>query len=179
MEKLTTEINLWFFILETIVIFLSCPRKLSSKLLTFLTFHSKGIQRKVENRAEPETEDQTSISTEDVKKVMKSIGLAFHDDELMKKTIWKAEEITALFLDQEPSLDEAKEAFAVFDENGDVYVDAEELKRVLCKLGFGEEEEEGRFELDFCEKMIALYDKDRDGRIGFDDFVASIECSFC
>ncbi|KAH0460690.1 hypothetical protein IEQ34_011353 [Dendrobium chrysotoxum] len=141
MEKLSTEIDLWFFILESISILLSCSRKLSSKLLSFVAFPSK--------RAEPETDDQASISMQEINNVMKNIGLPFHDNEFMKKTVCKAEEITALFQDQEPSLDEAKEAFAVFDENGDGHVDAEELQRVLYNLGFGREGEAG-FELDSC-----------------------------
>ncbi|PKU72392.1 probable calcium-binding protein CML30 [Dendrobium catenatum] len=161
MEKLSTEINLWFFIL------LSCSRKLSSKLLSFPS-----------KKAESETEDQASISMQEINNVMKNIGLPFHDNEFMKKTVCKTEEITALFQDQEPSLDEAKEAFAVFDENGDVHVDAEELQRVLYNLGFGGEGEAG-FELDSCKKMIALYDEDGDGLIGFDDFVKLVEGSFC
>ncbi|XP_020580983.1 probable calcium-binding protein CML30 [Phalaenopsis equestris] len=175
MEKLTAEVNLWFFGLESMFFLLTFSRKLCSKILSFLTSPSKNIRSRSENRAEPKTEDQISISTEDITKVMETLGLPFHDNEFMKKTAWKAEEISALFQDQEPSLEEAKEAFSVFDDNGDGFVNAEELRRAFCKLGF----RGGGLELDSCKKMIDLYDEDGDGLIGFDDFVKLAESSFC
>lgn len=85
-------------------------------------------------------------------------------------------EISNLFDEVEPSLEEVKEAFDLFDGDKDGYIDAKDLKRVLCALGF----------VDFlewdCQKMImALRSSNNDDgetRIDLRNFVKIIENSF-
>ncbi|GMJ00008.1 hypothetical protein HRI_003670000 [Hibiscus trionum] len=82
--------------------------------------------------------------------------------------------IGGLFEEEEPSLMEAKDAFDVFDEKKDGFIDAEELRNALVSLGFVKEAEE-----DECEKMIKGFDENFDGRIDFNEFVKVLETSFC
>lgn len=85
------------------------------------------------------------------------------------------DELSSMFEEKEPSLEEVKQAFAVFDENSDGFIDAVELMRVLSKLGF----KDGVINLDECERMIASYDENKDGRIDFNEFIKFMESSFC
>ncbi|XP_039038645.1 probable calcium-binding protein CML46 [Hibiscus syriacus] len=83
------------------------------------------------------------------------------------------EEISRLF-EGEPSLEEVKEAFDVFDVNRDGFIDAKELQRVLCALGLKE-----GLKLENCFKIIRTFDEDGDGRIDFQKFVKLMGNSFC
>ncbi|EAZ29031.1 hypothetical protein OsJ_13082 [Oryza sativa Japonica Group] len=65
---------------------------------------------------------------------------------------------------------ELREAFRVFDRDGDGYVSAAELRSVLRRLGM----EEGARHGD-CVRMIAAHDGDGDGRISFQEFRAMME----
>ncbi|XP_048139137.1 calcium-binding protein CML42-like [Rhodamnia argentea] len=70
--------------------------------------------------------------------------------------------------DDAPALREEadlSEAFKVFDEDGDGYICARELKAVLAKLGLPEGEEIGR-----VERMITSVDRNHDGRVDFFEF---------
>ncbi|KAL1819634.1 hypothetical protein DCAR_0415935 [Daucus carota subsp. sativus] len=58
-----------------------------------------------------------------------------------------------------------KEAFNVFDEDGDGVITVEELGMVLSSLGF----KEGKL-LESCKEMIRNVDVDGDGKINFDEF---------
>ncbi|KAK9188953.1 hypothetical protein WN944_020358 [Citrus x changshan-huyou] len=78
-----------------------------------------------------------------------------------------------LFEEKEPSLEEVKDAFDVFDENKDGFIDALELQRVLCILGMKE-----GFQLENCKKMIKTFDENGDGSIDFKEFVKFMESSF-
>ncbi|KAI3682797.1 hypothetical protein L1987_83046 [Smallanthus sonchifolius] len=57
------------------------------------------------------------------------------------------------------------EAFKVFDENGDGFISAAELQKVLGKLGFTEANEMGRVKM-----MISSVDLNHDGRVDFSEF---------
>ncbi|EYU34653.1 hypothetical protein MIMGU_mgv1a026006mg, partial [Erythranthe guttata] len=83
-----------------------------------------------------------------------------------------------LFEERSPCLDEVKEAFDVFDENRDGFIDAKELQKVLCALGLNEGLNEG-LEMDKCRRMIGVFDENGDGRIDFDEFVKFMEINFC
>ncbi|GAA0149011.1 hypothetical protein LIER_08294 [Lithospermum erythrorhizon] len=83
-----------------------------------------------------------------------------------------SKEIMGLFEEEEPRMEEVKEAFDVFDENGDGFIDAKELKRIIGKLGF---EEASEVE---CQRMIKTFDCDGDGRISVGEFVKLLEYSF-
>jgi calmodulin len=78
------------------------------------------------------------------------------------------DEAAALFEEEEATVEEARAAFAVFDRDGDGFIDAGELGSVLRSLGFGSGAEE-------CRHMIDAYDEDRDGRIDFREFVKLME----
>ncbi|CAD6225004.1 unnamed protein product [Miscanthus lutarioriparius] len=82
------------------------------------------------------------------------------------------EEAAALFEEEEATVEEAREAFAVFDRNGDGFIDAAELRSVLTSLGL----QAGVAEAE-CQRMIDAYDGDMDGRIDFLEFVKLMETS--
>ncbi|PRQ42627.1 putative EF-hand domain pair protein [Rosa chinensis] len=58
-----------------------------------------------------------------------------------------------------------REAFKVFDEDGDGYISAKELQTVLGKLGFPEGNE-----IDRVEKMITSVDRNHDGLVDLFEF---------
>ncbi|CAN6217636.1 unnamed protein product [Urochloa humidicola] len=81
-------------------------------------------------------------------------------------------EAAALFDEEEATVEEARAAFAVFDRDGDGFIDAAELRSVLASLGF-----QAGAAADECQRMIDAYDEDKDGRIGFHEFVNLMETS--
>lgn len=83
-------------------------------------------------------------------------------------------DLLEMFEEVNPSLGEVKEAFEVFDLDRDGFIDAEELQRVVCSLGFKEGLEIGN-----CRRMIALGDEDGDGRIDFQEFLRFMERNLC
>ncbi|EHA8591682.1 putative calcium-binding protein CML46 [Cocos nucifera] len=114
-----------------------------------------------------------NLSWENVEMVMGRMGLYCSQEGEQLKECMSFDELSSVF-EEEPSFEELKEAFCVFDENRDGFVDAVELHRVLSKLGFREGSE-----VDSCKRMIAAYDENRDGRIDFNEFVKFMEISFC
>ncbi|KAL9293131.1 putative calcium-binding protein CML45 [Arabidopsis thaliana] len=103
--------------------------------------------------------------------VMRSLGLFYNDDQLQEQ--YSAKEVSSLFEEKEASLEEVKQAFDVFDENKDGFIDAIELQRVLTILGF----KQGSY-LDNCLVMIRSLDGNKDGKIDFNEFVKFMETSF-
>ncbi|XP_074277031.1 putative calcium-binding protein CML43 [Silene latifolia] len=61
---------------------------------------------------------------------------------------------------------ELAEAFKVFDEDGDGFISAKELKVVLSKLGLPE----AKHEMDHIQKMISSVDQNSDGQVDFFEF---------
>ncbi|KAK7352822.1 hypothetical protein VNO80_18252 [Phaseolus coccineus] len=57
------------------------------------------------------------------------------------------------------------EAFKIFDEDGDGYIDAMELKRVLDCLGLDK-----GWDMNAIEKMVKVADLNFDGKVDFDEF---------
>ncbi|XP_055809109.1 calcium-binding protein CAST [Solanum dulcamara] len=100
-------------------------------------------------------------------------GLRFEDFESLHRSLndvffgSKYEDKLGLDQDPDPAQDESdlKEAFDVFDENGDGFISAKELQVVLEKLGLPEGSEIDRVEL-----MISSVDQDHDGRVDFFEF---------
>ncbi|KAF1897557.1 hypothetical protein Lal_00036999 [Lupinus albus] len=66
---------------------------------------------------------------------------------------------------EEQEESDLREAFKVFDENGDGYISAKELQAVLGKLGLNEGNE-----IDRVNKMIVSFDTNHDGRVDFSEF---------
>ncbi|KAJ6830351.1 putative calcium-binding protein CML30 [Iris pallida] len=111
-----------------------------------------------------------AIRREDVEMVMERIGMSpSHEGEKLKACM-AFDDLSNMFEEEEPSLEEVKEVFGVFDENCDGFIDASELHRVLGKLGF----DDGA-DLDACRLMIAAHDQDLDGTIDFNGFVRFME----
>lgn len=104
--------------------------------------------------------------------VMDRLGVTYHSDGEKLEEGLVADELPQLF-EEEPSLEEVKKAFDVFDENKDGFIDATELQRVLCSLGLKEGSQ-----VEDCRRMIKAFDEDDDGQIDFKEFVKFLEKSF-
>ncbi|KAL3641668.1 Calmodulin-like protein 3 [Castilleja foliolosa] len=68
-------------------------------------------------------------------------------------------------MDERDVEEDMREAFNVFDQNGDGFITVDELKSVLESLGL----KQGRAAED-CKKMIMRVDADGDGRVDFSEF---------
>ncbi|XP_057781581.1 calmodulin-like protein 3 [Salvia miltiorrhiza] len=68
-------------------------------------------------------------------------------------------------MDERNEEEDMKEAFNVFDQNGDGFITVDELNSVLASLGL----RQARGAED-CKKMITKVDADGDGRVDFDEF---------
>ena len=112
--------------------------------------------------------DDNKLSMGEVKMVMEKLGNENYEERLLD-----SHEITRLFEEDQPSPEELKEAFDMFDQNSDGFIDAGELGKVLCTLGLMEP-----LEVE-CQRMIRVFDDNGDGRIDFKEFVKLVEHSFC
>ncbi|KAJ9147609.1 hypothetical protein P3X46_029747 [Hevea brasiliensis] len=117
--------------------------------------------------------DDRNLCREEVEMVMGKLGLFCSAESEELKESMGSDELSQLFDEREPSLEEVKKAFDVFDEKRDGFIDAEELQRVLQTLGLKE-----GFTLENCRKMIRACDENRDGRIDFNEFVKFMENIF-
>ncbi|CAN4079390.1 unnamed protein product [Withania somnifera] len=109
-----------------------------------------------------------SVSREEVKMIMTNLGIfANAEDENKIQGRLDSSDILGLFGEElEAKEQDVKEAFDVFDENKDGFMDERDLQRVLCALGLKQDAE-----LDNCKKMIVAFDENGDGRIDFEEFV--------
>ncbi|KAL9659382.1 hypothetical protein QQ045_024188 [Rhodiola kirilowii] len=93
-------------------------------------------------------------------------GLQFDDFQSLHReldqTLFAAEEVEETSCEAAVDSD-LTEAFKVFDENGDGFISAVELQRVLVKLGFVEG-------MGNVEKMIGSVDRNCDGVVDFFEF---------
>ncbi|XP_042507028.1 probable calcium-binding protein CML45 [Macadamia integrifolia] len=119
-----------------------------------------------------EETDDGKLCRGEVETVMENLGIFIKKDEEKLQEKLGLEELSALF-EEEPSIEEVKEAFEVFDENKDGFIDARELQRVLCGLGFVEGSK-----MQDCRWMIRAFDMNGDGKIDFGEFVKFMENSF-
>ncbi|KAL8088863.1 hypothetical protein AgCh_038578 [Apium graveolens] len=119
--------------------------------------------------------DDGSLCREDMEMVMGRLGLFSHSrqDKMLQERV-SMEYFCSMFEENEPSLDEVKEAFDVFDLNRDGFIDAMELRRVFCVLGLSDGSQ-----IENCKQMMREFDENRDGRIDFREFVKLMENSFC
>lgn len=107
-----------------------------------------------------------SVCGGDVEMVLRSLGVC-----CLEKLPARVQ-IFDIFEEREPSLDEVREAFDVFDENRDGFIDEKELQRIVCALGFKE-----GLEMENCRRMIGGFDEDGDGKIDFHEFIRFMENS--
>ncbi|KAG2552172.1 hypothetical protein PVAP13_9KG430500 [Panicum virgatum] len=94
-------------------------------------------------------------------------GLRFDDFESLHRALGDAlfGPIPEAVPEEEDEEGDMKEAFRVFDEDGDGYISAAELQAVLKKLGLPEARN-----LATVQEMICNVDSDRDGRVDFGEF---------
>ncbi|KAJ7943459.1 Calcium-binding EF-hand family protein [Quillaja saponaria] len=115
--------------------------------------------------------DET-LGREEVSMVMEKLGIEYEDDGGRVHDMgFGVCEISQLF-EEEPSLEEVKEAFNVFDKNKDGFIEGRELQKILKCLGMEKDLEE-------CRRMISKVDENGDGLIDFDEFLKFMEKSFC
>ncbi|PSS35138.1 Calcium-binding protein CML45 [Actinidia chinensis var. chinensis] len=126
-----------------------------------------------EESCSSENVEDGDLCKEDVEVVMTRLGI-FRNPESEKLQRLGSDDILSLFEEKEPGLDEVKEAFDVFDENRDGFLDAREIQRVLYNLGFKD-----GLEIERCKRMIDAFDDNGDGRIDFKEFVKLMENMFC
>lgn len=120
-------------------------------------------------RSEPTVEDAGDrLSRDEIKSVMGNLGIFCEEDSL--PLFGSNEAVSKLFDEMPPCVAEVKEAFDVFDVNGDGFIDGEELQRILCVLGL--KEGDG---IENCRKMIRKFDENGDGRIDFEEFLKLME----
>ncbi|KAF8109372.1 hypothetical protein N665_0097s0026 [Sinapis alba] len=111
---------------------------------------------------------------EDAEMVMKSLGLLTDSESEGLQKRYSSEELSNLFEEKEPSVEEVKQAFDVFDENRDGFLDPVDLQRVLTILGLKQGSN-----LENCRRMIRSFDGNKDGRIDFYGFVKFMENHLC
>ncbi|KAL5703712.1 hypothetical protein ACHQM5_022234 [Ranunculus cassubicifolius] len=172
---------LWFLLLDGTSMcvvgfrkFYSSSRYLFQFQFQFL-FGSKSNEKVLYSKLSSNAEIyKEMLHRDEVEMVLGQLRLEFNHDEEMIQERLGPKEMSVLFEEMEPSLHEIKEAFDVFDENRDGFMDVTELQRVLCSLGFREGSN-----MEVCEEMIRAYDDNRDGRIDFHEFIKLMEKSFC
>lgn len=198
MEKTSSSTNdntspLPFLVIDAIIAillhivsnWLSCSQNCFSEFQSFLQTQHKCCNSKVSDEKNSDSElsqlpqlyekkDDGSLSREDVKTVMGNLGIFCSSEGEDLPESFCSNELSGLFDEKEPSLEEVKQAFDVFDENKDGFIDARELQRVLCILGLKEGSK-----LEDCQRMIRTFDENGDGRIEFFEFVKFMEASFC
>ncbi|GJN07954.1 hypothetical protein PR202_ga25832 [Eleusine coracana subsp. coracana] len=92
-------------------------------------------------------------------------GLRFDDFESLHRALGDALFGPIPEVDEVDDEGDMKEAFRVFDEDGDGFISAAELQAVLKKLGLPEARN-----LDTVQEMICNVDRDHDGRVDFGEF---------
>lgn len=119
--------------------------------------------------------DDRSLCMQEMEMVYKRLGIFCHPCEDTKlDERFGVDYFSSLFEENEPSLDEVKKAFDVYDLNRDGYIETLELQTVLYALGLND-----MSQTENCKQMISEFDENRDGRIDFREFVKLMENSFC
>ncbi|OIW10287.1 hypothetical protein TanjilG_28038 [Lupinus angustifolius] len=113
-------------------------------------------------------EHDVRLCKEEVIVMMEKLGMNVDEDE---DGIEEFGEEVSQMLEKEPSLEEVEEAFNVFDENKDGFIEAKELQRVLRILGLEKN-------LMQCQRMINVFDQNGDELIDHNEFAKLIEQSF-
>ncbi|CAN6363298.1 unnamed protein product [Urochloa humidicola] len=118
-------------------------------------------------------DNDMEFTHEDISTMIRNIDLEFDKENSMVCKSISNDSIARIFDEDEPSLQEVRQAFLVFDHNNDGYIDASDLEPVLQSLGLGE-----GIGVDECEQMIAKYDTNNDKRIDIAEFTKVLEAGF-
>ncbi|KAK7309803.1 hypothetical protein RJT34_06834 [Clitoria ternatea] len=110
------------------------------------------------------------VCKEDIVLVMEKLGMKVQRDIVDGIEEFGEQEIEQLF-EKGITWSEVKEAFDVFDQNKDGFIEARELQRVLSCLGL-------RKNLMECQKMINAVDQNGDELIDHKEFVRIMQESF-
>lgn len=162
--------DIYLSIVRPLLDFLSVTRKCSAKSPNSQVKGS--ITSPQSNHDDQDHRGTRWILKEEVELVMKRLGLSCNPS-CDKKEKFSYHEIANMFNVDEPSLGEVQQAFDLFDENCDGYIDETELDSVLKRLGLKE------FSKTECQRMIKIYDRNGDGLIDFFEFCKLVEDSFC
>lgn len=178
MEMSSVPNTIYLYIILNIIYMLKkyMPKGLSSTLRLHVELLFKSTTLTEEKMKSP-VNQQKVISREDVEMILEKMKMpcVSTSNEPQLREYMDFDELASMFEEKEPSLMEMKDAFGVFDENNDGFIDAVELQRVLCVLGLRE-----RVDVDACQRMIDMHDHNVDGRIDFHEFVEFMESScFC
>nr|CAD1826494.1 unnamed protein product [Ananas comosus var. bracteatus] len=181
-HSLSLTEHIVFLFYNTIFIWLTILNKFSARFLSLLLphhheeLHACAASRSHHAEKNPPSNrgDDLALLGGDVEIILDKMGIRSELNGERFEEKLRFDELSTMFEEKEPSLEEVKQAFAVFDENSDGFIDAVELMRVLSKLGFKD-----GVKLDECERMIASYDENKDGRIDFNEFIKFMESSFC
>ncbi|KAL6841731.1 hypothetical protein ACP4OV_028243 [Aristida adscensionis] len=137
-----------------------------------------GEDRAVGDEGEEDGEEAV-LSREEVAAIMEAIGVAAaggHRAEGLAARMG-ADEVSRVFDAEEPSFDEVRRAFAVFDGNRDGFICAADLQGALARLGLREDAAA-------CRAMIAAATAGaggdcRDGRMNLFQFFRFLETGLC
>ncbi|GFP90374.1 probable calcium-binding protein cml45 [Phtheirospermum japonicum] len=166
-----------------LVNFLIDTKKVYNFFLGFQSSVESPLIRADDSKDQAETKGRDFAQDERVGKILKqgdidivlrSLEMSFNSEEANFQASLGENDLFNLFEEKNPSLDEVKQAFDVFDSNRDGFIDARELQKVLCALGLKE-----GLEMANCRRMIGVCDENEDGKIDYDEFVKFMETSFC
>ncbi|XP_077987326.1 calmodulin-alpha-like [Glandiceps talaboti] len=117
-----------------------------------------------------------TVSTDELGSVMKSLGTNPSEEELREMVdavdadgngeidFQGFLKMMAQMLHESESDQGLKEAFNVFDKDGDGYINPTELRQIMSNLGEKMSDDEFK-------EMLAEIDEDGDGRVSYDEFV--------
>lgn len=109
------------------------------------------------------------LTVDDIEMVVEKLGMGRFCEEI-ETPCDVLEGVSQLLEQKEASLEELREAFAVFDQDGDGFISVIELQEVMCRLELAE-----GMKLEDCEKMIESVDRNGDGKIDFYEFKDMLE----
>lgn len=109
------------------------------------------------------------LTVDDIEMVVEKLGMGSFCEEF-ETPCDVLEGVSHLLEQKEASLEELRDAFAVFDQDGDGFISVIELQEVMCRLELAE-----GMKLEDCEKMIKSVDRNGDGKIDFYEFKDMLE----
>lgn len=117
------------------------------------------------------------ISKEELSDSLENLGIFIQEKELFNMIekidvngdgcvdIEEFGELYQSLMDERDEENDMKEAFNVFDQNGDGFITVDELRAVLSSMGL----KQGRT-IEDCKRMIVKVDVDGDGRVNYKEF---------